>query len=115
MEPRTKLAEQFHLSRLQVINWGVFDGYHSIAFSAGVAKYLAYRSKKLHALGYWVVDGSCWLHYTHRVEETDGLHRGNPVRVRARFVLCQPPPNIKHIWSSTICVHHRSSTPRNHR
>jgi len=28
-------SEQFHLSRLQVINWGVFDGYHSIPFSAG--------------------------------------------------------------------------------
>jgi uncharacterized protein YPO0396 len=28
------LTEQFHLSRLQVINWGVFDGYHSIPFSA---------------------------------------------------------------------------------
>ncbi|MGB8404982.1 MAG: ATP-binding protein [Mycobacterium sp.] len=27
--------EQFHLSRLQIINWGVFDGYHSIPFSAG--------------------------------------------------------------------------------
>jgi uncharacterized protein YPO0396 len=30
-------TEQFHLSRLQVINWGVFDGYHSIPFSAGGA------------------------------------------------------------------------------
>jgi len=32
--PRTKLTEQFHLSRLQVINWGVFDGawrVHSLA------------------------------------------------------------------------------------
>ncbi|GAB5896363.1 ATP-binding protein [Mycolicibacterium mageritense] len=28
-------SEQFHLSRLQIINWGVFDGYHSIPFSAG--------------------------------------------------------------------------------
>ncbi len=28
-------TEQFHLSRLQIINWGVFDGYHSIPFSAG--------------------------------------------------------------------------------
>ena len=27
------MTEQFHLSRLQVINWGVFDGYHSIPFS----------------------------------------------------------------------------------
>ena len=26
-------ADQFYLSRLQVINWGVFDGYHSIPFS----------------------------------------------------------------------------------
>jgi uncharacterized protein YPO0396 len=25
------------LSRLQVINWGVFDGYHSIPLSAGGA------------------------------------------------------------------------------
>lgn len=25
--------DQFHLSRLQLINWGVFDGYHSIPFS----------------------------------------------------------------------------------
>ena len=33
----SKLTEQFHLSRLQVINWGVFDGYHSIPFSAGGA------------------------------------------------------------------------------
>lgn len=31
------MAEQFHLSRLQVINWGVFDGYHDIPFSAGGA------------------------------------------------------------------------------
>ena len=31
------LTEQFHLSRLQVINWGVFDGYHSMPFSAGGA------------------------------------------------------------------------------
>lgn len=31
------MAEQFHLSRLQVINWGVFDGYHSIPFSEGGA------------------------------------------------------------------------------
>lgn len=31
------MTEQFHLSRLQVINWGVFDGYHSIPFSAGGA------------------------------------------------------------------------------
>jgi len=31
------LTEQFHLSRLQVINWGVFDGYHSIPFSEGGA------------------------------------------------------------------------------
>ena len=29
------MAEQFHLSRLQIINWGVFDGYHSIPFSSG--------------------------------------------------------------------------------
>lgn len=28
------MTEQFHLSRLQVINWGVFDGYHSIPFSS---------------------------------------------------------------------------------
>jgi len=28
-------SEQFRLSRLQIINWGVFDGYHSIPFSAG--------------------------------------------------------------------------------
>ncbi|HCS58519.1 MAG TPA: nuclease [Gordonia polyisoprenivorans] len=27
-------VDQFHLSRLQLINWGVFDGYHSIPFSA---------------------------------------------------------------------------------
>ena len=27
------MTEQFHLSRLQVINWGVFDGYHTIPFS----------------------------------------------------------------------------------
>jgi uncharacterized protein YPO0396 len=26
-------GDQFYLSRLQVINWGVFDGYHSIPFS----------------------------------------------------------------------------------
>ena len=26
-------ADQFHLSRRQVINWGVFDGYHSIPFN----------------------------------------------------------------------------------
>ncbi|CAN5882776.1 ATP-binding protein [soil metagenome] len=31
------MPEQFHLSRLQVINWGVFDGYHSIEFSEGGA------------------------------------------------------------------------------
>ncbi|MCX2930936.1 AAA family ATPase [Mycobacterium sp. CVI_P3] len=31
------MAEQFHLSRLQVINWGVFDGYHDIPFSVGGA------------------------------------------------------------------------------
>lgn len=31
------MTEQFHLSRLQIINWGVFDGYHSIPFSAGGA------------------------------------------------------------------------------
>jgi len=31
------MSEQFHLSRLQVINWGVFDGYHSIPFSEGGA------------------------------------------------------------------------------
>jgi uncharacterized protein YPO0396 len=31
------MPEQFHLSRLQVINWGVFDGYHTIAFSEGGA------------------------------------------------------------------------------
>lgn len=29
------MSEQFHLSRLQVINWGVFDGYHTIPFSPG--------------------------------------------------------------------------------
>lgn len=29
------MSEQFHLSRLQVINWGVFDGYHSVPISAG--------------------------------------------------------------------------------
>ncbi|AHC23976.1 MULTISPECIES: ATP-binding protein [Mycobacteriaceae] len=29
------MSEQFHLSRLQVINWGVFDGYHSIPINAG--------------------------------------------------------------------------------
>lgn len=26
-------VDQYHLSRLQLINWGVFDGYHSIPFS----------------------------------------------------------------------------------
>jgi uncharacterized protein YPO0396 len=31
------MPEQFHLSRLQIINWGVFDGYHTIAFSEGGA------------------------------------------------------------------------------
>ena len=31
------MPEQFHLSRLQVINWGVFDGYHSIPFTEGGA------------------------------------------------------------------------------
>src|SRR5690606_11633325 len=31
------MTEQFHLSRLQVINWGVFDGYHDIRFSPGGA------------------------------------------------------------------------------
>ncbi|MCV7178964.1 ATP-binding protein [Mycolicibacterium sphagni] len=31
------MGEQFHLSRLQIINWGVFDGYHDIPFSAGGA------------------------------------------------------------------------------
>ncbi|MCV7356672.1 ATP-binding protein [Mycolicibacterium fluoranthenivorans] len=31
------MSEQFHLSRLQVINWGVFDGYHSIGFGPGGA------------------------------------------------------------------------------
>ncbi|MEU0494533.1 ATP-binding protein [Mycobacterium sp. NPDC006124] len=31
------MSEQFHLSRLQVVNWGVFDGYHSIPFSEGGA------------------------------------------------------------------------------
>ncbi|WP_319437323.1 ATP-binding protein [Mycobacterium sp. RTGN5] len=31
------MAEQFHLSRLQIINWGVFDGYHDIPFSDGGA------------------------------------------------------------------------------
>jgi uncharacterized protein YPO0396 len=31
------MPEQFHLSRLQIINWGVFDGYHSIEFSEGGA------------------------------------------------------------------------------
>jgi len=30
-------TDQFHLARLQVINWGVFDGYHSIPFSRGGA------------------------------------------------------------------------------
>jgi uncharacterized protein YPO0396 len=33
----TQTTEQFHLSRLQIINWGVFDGYHSIPFSPGGA------------------------------------------------------------------------------
>ncbi|CAM3026407.1 ATP-binding protein [Skermania piniformis] len=28
-------SSQFHLDRLQVVNWGVFDGYHSIRFSPG--------------------------------------------------------------------------------
>ncbi|MFL1598522.1 AAA family ATPase [Gordonia amicalis] len=27
-------VDQYHLSRLQLINWGVFDGYHSIPFSS---------------------------------------------------------------------------------
>ncbi|MDG4663753.1 SbcC/MukB-like Walker B domain-containing protein [Mycobacterium sp. 236(2023)] len=31
------MTEQFHLSRLQIINWGVFDGYHDIPFSEGGA------------------------------------------------------------------------------
>ncbi|MEH3140718.1 MAG: SbcC/MukB-like Walker B domain-containing protein [Mycobacterium kyogaense] len=31
------MTEQFHLSRLQIVNWGVFDGYHSIPFSEGGA------------------------------------------------------------------------------
>ncbi|GAS97760.1 uncharacterized protein RMCC_4726 [Mycolicibacterium canariasense] len=31
------MSEQFHLSRLQVINWGVFDGYHDIGFGPGGA------------------------------------------------------------------------------
>jgi uncharacterized protein YPO0396 len=31
------MPEQFHLSRLQVINWGVFDGYHTIPFGQGGA------------------------------------------------------------------------------
>ena len=31
------MAEQFYLSRLQIINWGVFDGYHTIPFSPGGA------------------------------------------------------------------------------
>ncbi|MDX1871740.1 SbcC/MukB-like Walker B domain-containing protein [Mycolicibacterium sp. 120266] len=31
------MSEQFHLSRLQVINWGVFDGYHDICFGPGGA------------------------------------------------------------------------------
>ncbi|MFT4041562.1 MAG: SbcC/MukB-like Walker B domain-containing protein [Gordonia sp. (in: high G+C Gram-positive bacteria)] len=30
-------ADQYYLSRLQLINWGVFDGYHSIGFSPGGA------------------------------------------------------------------------------
>jgi uncharacterized protein YPO0396 len=33
----TSTPEQFHLSRLQVINWGVFDGYHTISFGEGGA------------------------------------------------------------------------------
>ncbi|CAN5160199.1 ATP-binding protein [soil metagenome] len=33
----SSMPEQFHLSRLQVVNWGVFDGYHSIPFSEGGA------------------------------------------------------------------------------
>lgn len=28
-------VDQYYLSRLQLINWGVFDGYHSIPFSVG--------------------------------------------------------------------------------
>ncbi|MDH3006744.1 ATP-binding protein [Gordonia alkanivorans] len=28
------IVDQYHLSRLQLINWGVFDGYHSIPFSS---------------------------------------------------------------------------------
>ena len=28
-------VDQYYLSRLQLINWGVFDGYHSIPFSTG--------------------------------------------------------------------------------
>ncbi|NMO00405.1 AAA family ATPase [Gordonia sp. TBRC 11910] len=28
-------VDQYRLSRLQLINWGVFDGYHTIPFSAG--------------------------------------------------------------------------------
>ena len=31
------MPEQFHLSRLQIINWGVFDGYHDIGFTEGGA------------------------------------------------------------------------------
>ncbi len=31
------MSEQFHLSRLQVVNWGVFDGYHSIPINEGGA------------------------------------------------------------------------------
>ena len=31
------MTDQFHLARLQIINWGVFDGYHSIPFSRGGA------------------------------------------------------------------------------
>ncbi|MDT5213975.1 MAG: hypothetical protein QOK18_2214, partial [Mycobacterium sp.] len=31
------MPEQFHLSRLQVVNWGVFDGYHTIPFGEGGA------------------------------------------------------------------------------
>lgn len=30
-------VDQYYLSRLQLINWGVFDGYHSIPFSTGGA------------------------------------------------------------------------------
>jgi uncharacterized protein YPO0396 len=31
--PGDAATQQFWLSRLQVINWGVFDGYHTIEFS----------------------------------------------------------------------------------